>query len=361
MATRAAALDLSAERISLATPGAVREAAKAALDGGATHYTDRPGILDLREAVAVKLAEANGIAVAPADEVLITCGIQEALFLAVQVLARAGDEVIITGPSLPADVELVRMVGAAARIAPPDERLRLDVEAVRSLISESTTAILFRSPSMSGEVISEIALEQLGALAVEHDLRVIAVENDEALTASGEDYRSIAAVGGLAPRTVTINGFTGIGLDAWRVGYLAAQRELMAPMRGLKLELSICSPAVSQHAAINGLRQAAVHNATVRDALDVRRSALALALEESGLEHVAPRAGIYVFVKPAVGLPVYAAIARAADAGVVVADGSLAGADGWLRLTLDHDPDTLRDAAYRLASVFADVPLEAGI
>lgn len=352
-------IDLSGSRVSAPTPAGVREAAKAALDAGATHYTDRPGVIELREAVAVKLAEINRIAVAPADEVLITCGVQEALFLALQVLVGSGDEVIVTGPALPADVELVRMVGAAARIAPPDDALRLDIDGVRALIGENTKVLLFRSPSASGEVLGDAPLERLGGLAVEHDLRVVTVESGEALTATGVAHRSIGAVGGLAPRTVTINGFAGVGLEAWRVGYLAAQRELMAAMKGLKQELSICSPAVSQYAALDAMRTAAGHAAALRDRLDVRRTALGAALEQTGLTYVVPQAGTYVFVKPACGMPVTVAIARAAQAGLMVADGSLQGADGWLRLTLDHDAEVLRDVAAQLASAVGQIPAEA--
>ncbi|MHB1571241.1 MAG: pyridoxal phosphate-dependent aminotransferase [Solirubrobacteraceae bacterium] len=318
-------IELSGDRITLATAVEVREAAKAALDAGATHYTDRPGIPELREAVAVKLAGANAVAVTPADEVLITCGVQEALFLAVQVLAGAGDEVIVTGPALPADVELIRMVGATARIALADDRLGLNVEQVGKLVSEHTRLILLRSPSAVGEVIADSRLDRLGALAAEHDLRVISVESGEALTANGVEHRSIAAVGGLAPRTATINGFGGVGLDAWRVGYLAAQRELMAPMRRLKQELSICSPAVSQHAAINAIGRAAAYNAALRDLLDIRREALEFPLLQSGLDHIAPLGGVFVFVKPDSAISTLVAIERAAEAGVIVADGARSG------------------------------------
>jgi aspartate/methionine/tyrosine aminotransferase len=190
---------------------------------------------------------------------------------------------------------------------------------------------------------------------------VISVESGEALTAAGVEYRSIAAVGGLAPRTVTINGFSGVGLDAWRVGYLAAQRELMAPMRGLKQELSICSPAISQHAAINAMGRAAAYGVVLRDRLEVRRVAVELALMHSGVEHLAFRASPFVFVKPQPPLSIPVAIARAAEVGVIVADGTSAGAAGWLRLTLDHEPDLLRQAAHSLTSVIGDVPAEAAV
>jgi aminotransferase len=185
---------------------------------------------------------------------------------------------------------------------------------------------------------------------------VVAVETDEAFTATGVEHRSIGAVGGLAPRTVTINGFSGLGLEAWRVGYLAAQRELMAPMKRLKQELSICSPAVSQYAALDGIRESGNATTTLRHRLDVRRAAVRRALAQSGLEHVVGEAGMYVFVRPARGMPVTTAIARAAEVGILVADGSCVGADGWLRLTLEPDPEQLNEVARQLADTIGEIP-----
>ncbi len=351
-------IDLST-RIPLATPQSVREAAKAALDAGATHYTDRPGVMELREAVALKLAERNRIAVAPAEEVLITCGIQEALFLALQVLAGSGDEVIITGPALPEDLELVRSVGAAARVAASDERLRLDVNSVKELITDRTRVILLRSPTAVGEVVAYDALDQLGGLVTANNLRVVTVENGEAFTAAGVEHRSIGEVDGLAPRTVTINDFAGAGLEAWRVGYLAAQRALMADIRRLKQELSICSPAVSQYAALEAMSSFDATVAALRDRLDLRRAAVSEALVEAGLEYVVPEAGIHAFVKPANGVPVTAAIMRSAEAGIMVADGASVGAHGWLRVTLSQDPETLKTAVHGLVDAVGEVPVEA--
>ena len=76
---------------------------------------------------------------------------------------------------------------------------------------------MLRSPSLSGEVLTDGVLEQLGALVVERDLRVVAIEGDDALIASGVEQPSIGAVAGLGPRTVTINGGFG-GRQASRLG-----------------------------------------------------------------------------------------------------------------------------------------------
>ncbi len=358
MTRSSSAIDLSGP-IPVATPVSVREAAKAALDAGATHYTDRPGVAELREAVALKLSEANRIAVAPAEEVLITCGIQEALFLALQVLAGSGDEVIITGPALPEDLELVRSVGAAARVASADGQLGLDVGRVEELISDRTRVILFRSPTSVGEVVAHDELDRLGSLVTTNNLRVVTVESGESLISTGVEHRSIGEVDGLAPRTVTINDFAGTGLEAWRVGYLAAQRALIGDMKRLKQELSICSPAISQYAALDAIRSCDAHVAALRDRLDVRRATVADALAETGVVHVVPQAGIYVFIKPAPALAVTAAIQRAAEARIMVADGALVGAHGWLRLTLGQDPEVLSAAVRELAEVVGRVNAEA--
>jgi aminotransferase len=185
---------------------------------------------------------------------------------------------------------------------------------------------------------------------------VVAIEGDDALIASGVEQPSIGAVAGLGPRTVTIGGFAAVGLEAWRVGYLAAQREMMGDIRRLKQELSICSPAVSQYAALDAIPHLAGYAAALREQLDVRRTAVARALEHADFEHVVPQAGIFAFVKPPSGMPVRTAIASAAEAGVLVADGGCVGADGWLRLTLDHDRQILDEAVRELANAIDHCP-----
>jgi aspartate aminotransferase len=342
-------IDLAADRVSLSTPESLRAAAKDALDAGHTSYTDRPGVVELRQAIALKLAEANRVHVAPADEILVTCGLQEALYLAMQVLAGPGDEVIITAPALPADVELVRMVGATARVAAATDDLALDVEQVRTLLSPATTLLLLRSPSPAGRVPDEATLEALAALVLERDLRVLAIEGEEHSVGSEVHHHSIAGIAGLAPRTVTANDFGGLGLDAWRVGYVAAQRALMDPIRRLKQELSICSPAVSQYAALAAMSHLGAYLAATRDRLELRRAALVGALAAEGLSRIVPESGMYVMARPARGLHPRAVVEQSVEQGLRIATGDSIGAPGWLRLTLDAGPQRLHEAAARLA------------
>src|SRR5437764_8583430 len=101
-ATVESTIDLSGDDLGLSTALHIREAAKRALDEGATHYTTRPGLDPLRQAVAEKLQRVNGVTVDAQREVLITCGTQEALFVALHLLLERGDEVLIPQPARPA-------------------------------------------------------------------------------------------------------------------------------------------------------------------------------------------------------------------------------------------------------------------
>lgn len=336
-------IDLSHEHLDLPTPAHVRAAAKAALDAGEFHYTVRPGINELRRAVAEKLARDNGIGVHPEREVLITCGEQEALFVALHVLLTPGDEAILTAPGRQDDVDLVSMARATARVVPaePDRGFPLDAAAVARLVGPRTKTVVLRAPGFG--VPDEAALGALAAVAVEHDLTVVAVESLESVVHGDAVHRSIAAIAGMADRTVTISAFPAAwGLEGWRVGYLAGPEALVEPMIQLKQALSICSPAVSQYAALAAVEGDQAGLERTRADLGARRAALVGALEAGGARCVPAAAGWHVLVE---GDP------AAADAAAVRAEpGAEIGLPGWLRLALSEPPERLAVAGERLAA-----------
>jgi aspartate/methionine/tyrosine aminotransferase len=344
-------IDLSAEHLGLPTPEHVRQGAKDALDAGETHYTTRPGINPLRRAVAEKLAAENGIAVHPEREVLITCGEQEALFVALHVLLEPGDEAILAAPARAADLDVVRMARATPRApaADPGRGLGLDPEAIARAVTARTKAIVLRAPGLTAP--GEDELRALASIAAEHELTVIAVESLEPLLHDGAVHLSIATLPGMAERTVTINGFAAVwGLEAWRVAYLAGPESLVGPMIALKQALSICSPAVSQYAALAAVLGPQERVAEARAQVRARSAALVGALSEGGVRCVAPAAGWHVLVE--------GAAPAAAAAGVRVAPGDSVGVPGWLRLSLTEPPDRLELAGRRLAAALAAHDLE---
>lgn len=352
--TRAPALDLAGDEPRLPTAEHTREVARRALDEGATHYTERAGIPALRRLVADRLYQQGRGEFKPDGEVLITSGDQEALFLALQVLTEHGDEVLIVGPTPMADVALVRMVGAAARIAEPAPGLILDADAVAALAGSRTRLLLLRLPSSVGLTAGLEALAHVGRVAADRDLTVVLVESGAGLSDDPQTPTALTALTtmpGFAGRTVRIGGFAEAGLGAWRVGWAAAPAALMAPMRGLKQELSICSPAVSQHAALAASAPAEAAAAgdpspAARE-LAVRRAAAAAALN-----HTLDASGLFLLIDPGPH-PVDGALNAAHRNGVTLADGATVGAPGWLCMTLAADPETLGEAARRVAEALA--------
>lgn len=336
-------IDLSAEHLGLPTPEHVRQAAKDALDAGETHYTTRPGINPLRRAVAEKLAAENGIAVHPEREVLITCGEQEALFVALHVLLEPGDEAILTAPARAADVDVVNMARATPRAlaVDPERGLGLDADAVARAVTPRTKAIVLRAPGLVAP--EEAELSALAGIAAEHELAVIAVESLEPFLHAGAVHRSFAALPGMAERTVTINGFAAVwGLEAWRVAYLAGPEALVGPMIALKQALSICSPAVSQYAALAAVLGPQERVTEAQAEVRARRDALVGALDRGGVRLLAPAAGWHVLVE--------AGDDAAEAAGVRAASGGTVGLPGWLRLSLTEPPQRLELAGDRLAA-----------
>jgi histidinol-phosphate/aromatic aminotransferase/cobyric acid decarboxylase-like protein len=197
----------------------VRAAVEQAMARGETHYTDRPGILPLRELVAERITERFGMAVNGA-EVLITCGVEEARFVACQQLLRSGG--LAAGP---ADTE--RITGAVllrgARLGSQDEREDL----------------LYLASSLGEPPVRE-------ALARCPDQAAVLYEVDEP---HGRFHP--AQVESFAARTTTIGP---LGASSWRVGYLVSPPTVSPAMRDFKQALTICSTNLSQWAMLAALR-----------------------------------------------------------------------------------------------------------
>jgi aspartate/methionine/tyrosine aminotransferase len=354
-----ATIDLSGDDLGLPTPAHVREAAKRALDEGATHYTTRPGLDPLRRAVAEKLQRVNGVAVDPQREVLITCGAQEALFVALHLVLERGDVVLIPQPTRPDYAAITRLAGGRVRAIPtsPEAGFALDPDEVARRVTRRSRALILSSPAVpAGTVPDTTALQQLAEIAIAHDLVVIADESHEPFVYDGAVHRSIAALPGMAERTLTINGFSlAYAMAGWRVGYIAGPARLLGPLQQLKQALSICSPAVSQYAALAALTGPPDPVEEARRIVAERRNAALGALERARVPHARPVAGYYILIDGHATGRGGEALARwvVRETGVRLASGRAFGAltDTWLRLSLTATPDLLSDAARRLGTV----------
>ena len=232
------------------------DAVRAAVVEGRDRYVSPVGIPALREAVAAYLKRTRRLDV-PAQHVLIAPGCKMALALAMMALLEPGDEVLYPDPGFPIYPSFTRGLGATPIpfILREKNQFQPDIAEIASKITERTKVLIFNSPNNpTGTVFSDDTLAQIAALAVKHDLWVMADEIYARILFTGE-YKSIYGLPGMAERTVIIDGFSKtFAMTGWRLGYAVAPSELIDAMDLLVLNTFTCTAEFTQVAAIEALQ-----------------------------------------------------------------------------------------------------------
>jgi aspartate aminotransferase len=238
------------------TPVNVREAAKAALDAGATHYAPFPGIPDLRAAIAQDFSTRRGMAVAP-DSVFVTVGGKGVMYYAIMALVDPGDEVIVPDPGYPIYASVTRFVGGTAVPLPirQENDFRIDIDEMTSLVTPRTKMIVLNSPANpTGGVLTREDLERIAAIALEHDLVVLSDEIYSRILYEGE-HVSIATLPGMADRTIVLDGFSKTyAMTGWRLGYAIVPESLAFAFGRLIINSISSATTFAQVGAVEALR-----------------------------------------------------------------------------------------------------------
>ncbi len=235
------------------TPPHIREAVKKALDDGFTHYTGNKGILELREAIAYKLRDDNGIETNP-ESIIVTVGASEALLMCTQALVDEGDEVIVPDPgflSYDACVKLAR--GRSVPLSVKDEdNFRMTPDEVMECLTPQTKAIIMNSPANpTGGVMNKEDVKGLAQISEDHDVLLISDEIYEKIIYDRKHY----SPGHYTSQVVTINGFSkSYAMTGFRVGYLSAPEELVEELLKVHQYTAACTSSISQIAALEALQ-----------------------------------------------------------------------------------------------------------
>jgi aminotransferase len=279
-------------------PSPVRAGAQIAIDEGINSYTRFDGLAELRQAIAVKLREFNGICADPDTEITVSAGSTGAFYCACLALLDAGDEVILFEPYYGYHLNTIEAVGAAAsyvRMHPPDWRFELrDLERA---INPRTKGIMINTPgNPSGKVFDRAEIEAIGEIARRHDLFIFTDEIYEYFLYDRRRHVSPASVPGLADRTITISGVSKTySITGWRVGYSFAHRrwaEIIGAMNDL---VYVCAPAPLQSGVARGLRELprSYYDDLVVQYTD-KRERICRALESARLPPCVPQGAYYV-------------------------------------------------------------------
>lgn len=282
----------------LPTPAYIIEAAKRKAAEKHLALSPVKGLIELRRAIADKLQRDNGLAVGP-ENILVTTGGQEALFLLIQTLLDPGDEILVPDPRYTSYDQAIQMAGGKIVLVPTHEGdgFDLDADAVRERITPRTKAILIVTPgNPTAGIVTKRNLERIAELAMEHNLIVISDEIYEKFVYEEWKHYSIGSFPGMANRTITLNGFSKTyAMTGWRVGYIAAPPDFIQRATHFKQVTNLAAPTLSQwgaHAALTGPQDSV---AAYREIYRERRALMMDALDEMGLHYGDPRGAFYIF------------------------------------------------------------------
>ncbi len=281
------------------TPWAIRKTAITALEKGKTVYTANPGLIELRTEVANYLNRTQGITYDPAHEIIITVGGSEAIDLGIRSLIDPGDEVLVVEPSFVCYAPIVELTGGVAVPIETkvEDKFKLTAKALREKITDKTKLLILPFPNNpTGGVMTKSDLEEIAEVLRDTNIIVLSDEIYAELTYTGEPHCSIASLPGMQERTLLVNGFSkAYAMTGWRMGYLAGPAPLIAQMLKVHQYAIMCSPTVSQYAAVEALRSCDDEVKKMTNEYNIRRRWLVNALNEIGLECFEPEGAFYVF------------------------------------------------------------------
>src|SRR3970282_1582449 len=160
------------------TPAQIKEAAKRALDAGATHYGPSAGLPELREAIAAHVSQTRGIPVSP-EEVVVTPGAKPIMFFAILALVNRGDEVVYPNPGFPIYESCIDFVGGVPVPIPllEEEGLGLALHQPERRVSAKTKLLIVNSPeNPTGGVLTPDAIGRIAELARHYRIPVLSDE-----------------------------------------------------------------------------------------------------------------------------------------------------------------------------------------
>ena len=242
--------------VSFDSPDTVKSAMVRAIAENKTHYVQTAGLPRLRELIAAKLRDKNGIANVDPQEVLVTNGGIHGLHLACQAILEPGDEVLIPDPEWPPTAGHVRLAQAVPVACPLYESRgwRYDLEELEGKITAKTRILYLNSPNNpTGGLLTRADLERLAAIAIEHDLWVISDEAYEDVVFEGE-HVSIGSLPGMYERTIPMYTFSKtFAMTGLRLGYIAIKDRAIRD-RALKVLFYTASniASVVQYGGIGG-------------------------------------------------------------------------------------------------------------
>lgn len=283
------------------TPDNIKMAAIRAIGSNFTRYTPAAGTLELREAICKRLEKDCGVSYAP-NQIVVSNGAKQAIYLTLSALVNPGDEIIAPAPYWVSYYELVSMVGAVPVIVESTAAsgYKMTADMLRAAITPKTKALLLNNPSNpSGVVYTTSELSDLARVCVENDIYIIADEIYYKLIYGDAKFTSIAALGeDVKKLTILINGVSkSYAMTGWRIGYSAAEPHIAKIISNLQSHLSSAPNSIAQKAATEALVASQSSIELMRRAFEARLNYFIERVNSiDGVEIIHPNGAFYVMM-----------------------------------------------------------------
>lgn len=289
---------------SFRTPEIIRRGVQAQLDEDDTigKYTLPDGLPELRELVAETHLRETGIPVDAKENVLITAGNMQGLSTLFRVIIDPGDEIILTDPGFASHFQQIKLCDGQSVSWPLDEQQgwTLDVDALPSLITDKTKAIVIVSPSNpTGKIFDQAQLIQVGEIAKQHNILILLDDPySHFIYENRNRYFNLASVKSLQDNLVYLFTFSkAYAMSGWRLGYMIMPAELKKQALKVHDANLICTPHISQRAGIVALRNPPNHLQEFEKTLCRRRNLICERLDRLShiFQYIKPEGAYYVF------------------------------------------------------------------
>lgn len=279
------------------SPAAIKEAAINAINAGLNQYPVTFGEPELRQAISAKAAHYNHIQCDPQTEVTVTCGATEAMIATLKALINPGDEIVVFEPFYENYGPDAILSGATPRYVTlygPD--WHYDSNELAAAFNDRTKAIVINTPNNpTGKVFTRQELEEIAALCQKWDAYAVTDEIYEHILFDGAQHVSMAALPGMAERTVTINSISKTySVTGWRVGWAIAPRAITARIRKVHDFFTVGAPTPLQHAAAAALAFPNEYYQQLQARYTEARAFLLQALQAAGFTCTPPQGAYYI-------------------------------------------------------------------
>lgn len=283
------------------TPQHIQDAAKASIDEGKYFsYSPVAGYQDLREAIAKKLRDENGISEAKAENIVVSTGAKHSIANVFMCILNEGDEVVIFSPYWVSYAEIIKLAGGVPILIEGtlENNFKATAAQLEAALTDRTKAVIYSSPcNPTGSVFSKEELESIAEVVKKKkDLFVIADEIYELINFTGK-HSSIGSFSGMFERTITVNGFSkGYAMTGWRVGYICAPLFIAKACEKMQGQFTSGGTGIAQRAALAAITGDQEPSRKMEEAyLNRRDLVLGLLREIPGIKTHVPEGAFYFF------------------------------------------------------------------